>query len=1269
MKHLTFEYDDKKNYKLAVKEAKKEEYKSQLIQVFTSQTDTKKIYKILKQLKQDFPKSIIIGTTTAGEISHAKMYSNNNIISLSLFIETKLSAKYIKKTTKKTGQEISKAICSKYTKAAIVISEGLGGEDYEGFIRGIKNKNPEIIIAGGLAGDNFELKRTFVFLDKNIYNKGTVAISFSGKKLFADNRYNLNWSPIGKEFTITSVDDNIIHKIDNTSAVKIFQKYLGEEIFKNNAKALPDFQLLYKEGETTVARTPLAVEGDSLVFAGPIKKGQIVQFGFSNASAVVSGSKNIGKEMRKNPAEAIFIYSCIARKTLLGKTLEHEFASFEEIAPTAGFFTYGEYYSTNANNALLNCTTTILILSEGKKKLKKAKNTNKLQDNNLDRITFNALTHFIEQTSQELNENIELLNQYKNVVDKTSLVSKTDLKGIITYVNDNFCNVSGYSKDELIGKNHNIVRDPNVSAFVFKKMWKTIEEGKVWRGSLSNKAKDGSIYYIEATIMPILDKYHNITEFIAIRQDITKQMQSKKRVQEKERLIKAIFDNQEGIVIHASKTKGMQYVNKKLFDYFDYENFEEFKSKHKCLCELFLREEGYINQKDDPNWLEVIANSENNTDFKVKMKIKDGSIHTFTIVIKKIDDDYIINLYDITTLEDALIKAHSSEQAKSMFLSNMSHEIRTPLNGILGFTDILSKKDLDKDTSRYIDIIHKSGQTLLNVVNDILDFSKIESGELSLYETNSNIFEEMEAAVSTFASLSKSNHIEYYTYIDPNMPKELKCDIQRIKQVINNLISNAMKFTPENGSVTVNVSLKKIIGNLATLHFSVKDSGIGIAKEKLPTIFKAFSQADNSISREFGGTGLGLAISNRYINMMGSNIKVESEVGKGSKFYFDIELPITDSKKALEKTAATNDLKINILYSEDKNICTINENISTYLRKWKCHYEEIYTLDDIKEDIDILIICAKLFDKEKCENILDSYQKLQLLYIEGIEDNFNCSHPRFNLIEQPMTGSAIFDKLISFSTQQSICNINDKDQYTTNNQYHGNILVAEDNQTNQMLISIMLEERGLNYEIANNGQEALDMVEKNNNYDLILMDINMPILDGISTIKILRKNNYTKPIVSLSANVIEKDKEKFIEAGVDDTLNKPVVHTELDRILSTYLKKEIKAKHIEVDIINIEEVSKNLSIKNKDIILKLLNSFASSAKEMLKTLQNNNIDQHLAHTIKGISGNLRFKLLYTLVINYEQEVEKWDEEEHQTNRETLIYHLENLVKQIDLLNK
>ena len=1264
MEHRVFKYGEDKAYQKAKKEAKKGLYKASLIQIFTSVTDTKKIQKILNKIANDFPKTQVVGTTTAGEIAHAKMYDRETIISLSLFKKTKIRVHRSKSIDKSAGKALSLKLCTKDTKALIVLSEGLQGEDYEGFVHGIQKAHPKVIIAGGLAGDNFALENTYIFIGTKIYKKGALGVSFSGSELFASNAYNLNWHPIGKEFSVTSVEGNRVKKIDNEDAVKIFETYLGDKIFKNGAASLPDFQLLYKEGNTVVSRTPMAKQKREIVLAAPIKKGQKFQFGFSNAASVISGADKIGAKFAKNPAEAIYIYSCIARKTLLGKSLESEFNPLESIAPTAGFFTYGEFYSTNKNYALLICTTTVLVLSESKKS-KKSKYVSHKQKN-LESVTFNALTHFIEQTARELKENTQLLEEYKAAVDYSAIVSKTDINGNITYVNENFVKVSKYSREELLGKNHNIVRDDNASSFLFKKLWTTILAGKVWKGILPNRAKDGSIYYVDATVMPIFDEKRNIKEFIAIRQDITKQIEGKKRVQEKERLIKAIFDNQDSIVIYASKTKGMLNVSKKLFDTFEYESFEEFKSKNSCICDLFLEEDGYIFPKKYPNWLDDIAEHKFDSQVKVKMITRDKKAHTFTIMVKKNGvDEYIINLNDITELEEAIFKAHASEHAKSIFLANMSHEIRTPLNGILGFTDVLRKRDLDKDAKKYIDIIHKSGQTLLNVVNDILDFSKIESGELRLSPTEANLFAEIEAAVATFSSVFKQKHVYYYTYIDSSIPKLLLCDVQRIKQVLNNLISNAVKFTPENGDVSVSVELRVVENGMAKIHFSVKDSGIGIPQEKIKTIFEPFSQADDSISRKFGGTGLGLAISNQYIKMMGSQIKLISQEGAGSDFFFDLELPVIDANNSI----VIQEYGVNICVFSAKNElnCAINEIIFSYLKSWKYSYREIETLDAIDEKTDIIIMCSKLFDEKACRETLDRYEKLQLIYIEGVDEYFSCAHKKFHFIEQPMTGSALFDKLITLTNSNTNLLVKEDTALEDTALYQGNILVAEDNETNQMLISIMLEERGLGFTIVNNGQEAVDAALQSDNFDIIFMDINMPVLDGMSATKILRSNGYNKPIVSLSANVIESDKQMFLEAGVDDTLNKPIIPEELDRILHKYLANMKPEEEIVVyDVVSVEKIAQSLKI-NEAIVKKLFGSFCETLKNSIEDVEKEGLNRNNLHKLKGVTGNLRLDVIYNLAMQFEDEVEGWSAEENERNSKLIVEHARAILAQLDTI--
>jgi PAS domain S-box-containing protein len=1263
MKHLIFTIDDTKSYQKAKQLTKKKKYRSSLIQLFSGILKHKKIQKILDKLAKDFPDAVIIGTTTAGEIIHGKMVEENIVISLSLFENTTLRASYTPKINKKGAKSFTSSLQQKYTKAVVMFAEGLQPYNYENFLNHMKKNLPGTIIAGGLAGDNFKLKKTYIFFQNTIYNQGAVAVSFSSKNLYATNRYNLNWIPIGKEFHITKVQHNVVYEINNTPATEFFKKYLGTTIFDQDTQALPNFQLLFQEGSTTVARTPLAVDGNALVFAAPIQKDQIVQFGFTNENIVFDGAYKLQTAISQHPSEAIYIFSCIARKTLLGKKLQKEFLTFEKLAPSAGFFTYGEFYSTDANEALLNCTTTILVLSE--KKHNKITKIKKSQKETLDSITFQALSHFIKQTSKELKANIKLTEEYKQAVDASLLVSKTDLEGNITYANENFCRISKYHLQELIGKNHNIVRDPSVPKALFAKMWKTIQNGKVYRGIFSNKAKDGTIYFVDATVMPIFNEDGKIYEYIALRKDITKQIKAKERIQQKEQLIRALLDNQDSIVIHASKTRGMQSINKTFFNYFHFKNLEDFKKQYNCICDLFIDEEGFVTAQKYPNWLDMIA-KDHSRDYKVKMRTKTGDVRTFTIRINKIGtEEYIINLYDITTLERALQKANASERTKSAFLANMSHEIRTPLNGILGFTDVLTQKELDRESKRYVEIIKKSGETLLNIVNDILDFSKLESGEFTLSLSPVNLFKEMEATVATFASVARQKKINYYTYIDPNLPKTICCDVQRIKQVMNNLISNALKFTPQDGKVTVSIELQELQNNQATIHFSVSDTGIGIAQEKIASIFHPFSQADNSISKKFGGTGLGLAISNQYINMMGSHIDVISKEGEGSEFFFDVTFEVTNSDKSLTHKLYINDLNIGVLSSLEGIECGISSIVETYLKAWSCHYSTIETFEQINESIDILIVCAKVFDQEQCQRVLQRYPQLRLVYIEGSQTNFTCEHPRFFLLDQPMTGSSLFDTLISLIDPQSLQQKTTSTQTYTVPKFHGTVLVAEDNETNQMLISIMLKDRGVNYTIVSNGQEALNKaLEKN--YDLILMDINMPVLDGIGATKQLRTQGYNNPIVSLSANVIESDTQAFKAAGMDDILHKPIVPDELDTILQKYLQKGEK-EQFEGDVIVLETIAKALGIPDTAIIKELLQSLKQTLLDIEDTIKKTPLNAALLHRLKGAVGNMRVEKLYKLCEELEKEFESLDPQLQKEKEKLLLQHIHHVIKQIESL--
>jgi PAS domain S-box-containing protein len=475
---------------------------------------------------------------------------------------------------------------------------------------------------------------------------------------------------------------------------------------------------------------------------------------------------------------------------------------------------------------------------------------------------------------KEINSKNKLLAEYKKAVDASSIVSMTDSKGIITYANEKFCNISGYSLEELVGSRHNIVRHPEIDDEVYKQLWETITDKRVWKGVIKNISKNNNTYWVDSTIVPMLDEENNIKEYMSIRTDVTDLMFQRE-------MIEQMSNAQDSIVAHATN-HGIVYLNNKFFEYFNFISLHDFQSQYKCLCELFLKEEGFVYEYEDKDWKEYILQNPD-LDHKAKMVGRDGNEIIFSISISKVkEDDYVITLFDTTKLQNALDEAKIAQKAKENFLANMSHEIRTPLNGVIGFIDLLKNTNLDDVQYEYVDTIHKSAQSLTGIINDILDFSKIESGKFGIESIAFCPKSEFESVKSLFMAKALEKSITL-NLISDDLPVCVKTDPLRIKQILNNLVSNAIKFTPEMG--TIDISIKQ---DDERLYFSVKDSGCGIPEDKLDSIFKSFEQVDNSVARTHGGTGLGLAISSKLAQMLGGELKLDSTFGDGSEFYFDV---------------------------------------------------------------------------------------------------------------------------------------------------------------------------------------------------------------------------------------------------------------------------------------------------------------------------------------------------------------------------------------------
>ena len=899
---------------------------------------------------------------------------------------------------------------------------------------------------------------------------------------------------------------------------------------------------------------------------------------------------------------------------------------------------------------------------------------------NSDELTeaYETIEEYNLSLKDEIGEKQIIFQQYTEAIDASYLVSKTDINGIITYANEQFIKISGYSKDEIIGKPHNIIRHPDVPSKLFKELWETIKNKKIWKGEFKNRAKDGTTYYVYATIFPLVDTKGNIIEYIAIRNNITQRVEIENRLKREEKYSKMIFNNQGNIVFTTTKESGVVEVNQKFLDRFGFPSIEFFKAEHKYISELFVEKDGYLKPTtNDKHWSEAVFKEPEKT-HKVIIKDKFEFERIYSVHIKAIEFEnknlLIVNFTDITELEHAREMAIASEKAKSEFMANMSHEIRTPMNGIIGFTDLLFKSNLDPKQRQFTEYIKNSTNLLLDIVNDILDFSKIESGHLELDLIPTNPFTDLRGAMSIFKSISAKKHISFIVNIDASISECLIMDKLRVVQILTNLVNNAIKFTPEGGTVDMSVKLLSSDKDREKILFTVNDTGIGIPKSRLDSIFKSFIQADNSTTRKFGGTGLGLTISASLCNLMGSELKVESKEGKGSHFFFELDL---------EKCHATPTLATQVnsspIYLLDHN-GEIYDNVLTHLKHFK-----LEVITGSFEDL----LCGNYKD-----NIIITFNYRQYKPIHNISSKIiliDNSKEAFMLAreENILYHIGFYDEAPSI-LYNAILNYTMPEEksipiYHNSKEDSFKVLVVEDYEMNRILIEEMLNSFGIKPDFALNGLEAIEKVKDNNLYNIIFMDINMPVMNGIDATKTLRKKGINTPIIALTANALEGDKELYISEGMDNYISKPIDIKELESILNKYQYKDIKEKKIaKKDIVENKKIKKEENTLNDDIfvdslleakesmkfsiaiIIKLFNSFIENSIRNLQKLipaiesRDEKVIYQSSHALRGIALALKFHKIAELC----NEIEYGIKEHKDIDYTKLVNELERYIAYI-----
>lgn len=753
----------------------------------------------------------------------------------------------------------------------------------------------------------------------------------------------------------------------------------------------------------------------------------------------------------------------------------------------------------------------------------------------------------LEETIQVHTEEIEkkkmIFEQYIGAVDASYLVSKTNKDGIITYVNDQFVEISGFSREELVGSPHSIVRHPKTDAKTFESLWKTLKSHKVWRGKIRNRTKQGEDYYVFSAIFPILDHRGEVLEYIAIRNNITKKVEAEKRLKKERKYSQMLFNNQKNIVFTGNKT-GILEANRKFLEILGFESIKKFKEKHSCICEFFIEREGYVESTTpEKHWTkDIFAAPEEQ--HKVLIEDTEGVERTFSVNLTSIefeDDELVIGSFtDITELEASRKQAEASEKAKSEFMANMSHEIRTPMNGIVGFTNLLAKSELSPRQKQFTQYIQGSTSILLQIVNDILDFSKIESGHLELELIETNPFIDLRNAMHVFKAQAAQKEISFIINIDSKVSECLMMDRLRVIQILTNLINNAIKFTPKNGTVELCIKAVSKDENYAKILFSVKDTGIGIPKDRQASIFQSFIQADNSTTRNFGGTGLGLSIGSSLCELMGSKLELESVEGKGSCFFFELDLEISETRATL-----ANQVHYTPIYVLDHDE-PIYDNVLKQLKHFKldvitCSFEELF-YNDVSEDNIIVSFNYKQYKglsriSSKIILVDDSNEASKVADEENILYYINMYD------EAP---SILYNAILDYNVQGQ-----KKPDEIKKETLSLKILVAEDYDLNRILIEELLHAYDLKPDFAFNGEEAVKALDKKE-YDIVFMDINMPIMNGIDATKEIRKKGMDIPIVALTANALEGDRERYLNQGMDDYISKPIDSQELDALLQKY---------------------------------------------------------------------------------------------------------------------